>query len=151
MPEKEGQRPVPTDREHTAVTDDVEREELSAEYKDEAEDAETEAALSAVRHEDDMEAAMEEDIAGESTGVSRRNPHYSAAPSMAASGPSFGPALPLRRSGSEEADWFNRFRERLVSQVHTEIHQAGLELGTEAASDPDDPNSDEALEYSEEG
>lgn len=63
---------------------------------------------------DDMEAAMEEDIAGEATGVSRRNPMFTASAGADPYGPALRPARSAMRTGSQEADWFNRFRERLA-------------------------------------
>lgn len=100
----------------------------------------------------DMEAAMEEDIAGAMTGVSRRNP-----PPGAPFG-AFTAEVPARssyagaRSGLEEADWFMRFRERLAAgrqRLHGASTAASVE-GTAANDFADTTVPDEAESYSEE-
>lgn len=102
----------------------------------------------------DMEAAMEEDIAGDTEGVSRRNPDT---PTGAAFTPTLGNVLaesygaprPMR-SGAEEADWFNRFRERLAGGGGaTVMHEAAPDPSELTQKDPDDPPEDEAETYSE--
>lgn len=106
--------------------------------------------------ESDMEAAAEEDIAGVAQGVSRRNPDLaSASQTTAMAQPLFasnyGTQRPAR-SGAEEADWFNRFRERLMGAESVHIAGDYTQISQEqAAKDPDDPVEDEALSYSEEG
>lgn len=108
----------------------------------------------------DMEAAMEEDIAGEATGVSRRNPEYASAPETPqASAPSMGfstsdygsPSLSTR-TGAEEAEWFARFREQLMGASSSQpTGPAPQSQQEQVALDPDDPEEDEALNYSEDG
>lgn len=102
----------------------------------------------------DMEAAMEEDIAGDAEGVSRRNPTPGTATTFpplfgTVQADGFGSPRPLR-SGMEEADWFNRFRERLFDTTSQAVtSEATPEVETEDTHDPDDPPEDEAQAYSE--
>lgn len=76
------------------------------------ESVQTESAEDPAQAETDMESAMEEDIAGASSGVARRNPNYQ----VDAFNISLQPSRSQLRSGMEEADWFQRFRERLHQQ-----------------------------------
>lgn len=88
------------------------------------EEADSTELYSGIPLSDDMEAAMEEDIAGEAVGVSRRNPSYPSVPSMGLYDSSLRPPRTEMRTGSQEADWFNRFRERLATDnepVYTSV------------------------------
>lgn len=102
----------------------------------------------------DMEAAMEEDIAGSAEGVSRRNPDPAPTaayvpPLSSVQAEGFGAIRP-RRSGLEEAEWFHRFRARLTEEGRQgPANSAGPESDGETTRDLDDPGEDEGKAYSE--